>query len=132
MFWLRGVPEIVDVVNVFVRSIAVLTANGKFFACATVAFSERYVPAFNPSEPTGYYMYHQFDTQKFCVLPKDCIYVFCVDLRNSDYFPIQRSLTGLYNRDGVFLLRGRVCVLICNANPVATARLLLHLPPPPI
>jgi len=83
------VPEIVDVVNVFVRSIAVLTANGKFFACATVAFSERYVPAFNPSEPTGYYMYHQFDTQKFCVLPKDCIYVFCVDLRNSDYFPIQ-------------------------------------------
>jgi len=34
-------------------------------------------------------------------------YVFCVDLRtNSDYFPIQHQLTGLYNRDGVCLLRG--------------------------
>ena len=29
-------------------------------------------------------------TQQFCVLPTQCIYVFCVDLRtNSDYFPIQ-------------------------------------------
>ena len=26
----------------------------------------------------------------FCVLPTQCIYVFCVDMRtNSDYFPIQ-------------------------------------------
>jgi len=33
-------------------------------------------------------------------------YVFCVDLRtNSDYFPIQRWLTGFYNRDGVFTAR---------------------------
>jgi hypothetical protein len=33
--------------------------------------------------------------------------MFCVDLRaNSDYFPIQHLLTGLYNRDGVCLLRG--------------------------
>jgi len=29
-------------------------------------------------------------SQKFYVLPAECIYVFCVDLRtNSDYFPIQ-------------------------------------------
>jgi len=41
-------------------------------------------------EPSGYYMYHQFNIQQFCVLPTQCIYVFCVDLRtNSDYFPIQ-------------------------------------------
>ena len=74
----------------FFRSIAVLAASGKFLGCATVAFSERYVPAFNPSEPSGYYVYHQFNTQKFYVLPTQCIYVFCVDLRtNSDYFPIQ-------------------------------------------
>jgi hypothetical protein len=52
-------------------------------------------------------MYHQFNTQQFYVLPTQCIYVFCVDLRtNSDYFPIQHYLTGLYNRDGVCLLRG--------------------------
>jgi len=30
------------------------------------------------------------------VLPTQCIYVFCVDLRtNSDYFPIQHWLTDL-------------------------------------
>jgi hypothetical protein len=33
---------------------------------------------------------HQFNIQQFSVLPTQCIYVFCVDLRtNSDYFPIQ-------------------------------------------
>ena len=32
----------------------------------------------------------QFTIQQFYVLPTQCIYVFCVDLRtNSDYFPIQ-------------------------------------------
>jgi hypothetical protein len=39
---------------------------------------------------SGHYMYHQFNIQQFYVLPTQCIYVFCVDLRtNSDYFPIQ-------------------------------------------
>jgi hypothetical protein len=46
-----------------------------------------YVPAFNPSEPSGHYMYHQFNIQQFCVQPTQCIYAFCMDLRtNSDYF----------------------------------------------
>ena len=32
----------------------------------------------------------RFDIQQFYVLPTQCIYVFCVDLRtNSNYFPIQ-------------------------------------------
>jgi len=44
----------------------------------------------NPLKPTGYFMYRQFNIHKFCVLPTQCIYVFCVDLRtNSDYFPRQ-------------------------------------------
>jgi len=35
-------------------------------------------------------MYCQFNIQQFYVLPTQCIYVFCVDLRtNRDYFPIQ-------------------------------------------
>jgi hypothetical protein len=47
-----------------------------------------------------------FNTHKFHVLPTQCIYVFCVDLRtNSDYFPKQHYLTGLYNRHGVFTAR---------------------------
>ena len=41
-------------------------------------------------QPSGHYMYRQFNIQQFYVLPTQCIYVFCVDLRtNSDYFPIQ-------------------------------------------
>jgi hypothetical protein len=37
----------------------------------------------------GNWMYHPLQPQLY-VLPTQCIYVFCVDLRtNSDYFPIQ-------------------------------------------
>jgi len=44
---------------------------------------------FNPLKPSGHYMYRQFSIQQFYVLPTQCIYVFCVDLRtNSHYFPI--------------------------------------------
>jgi len=39
-------------------------------------------------------MYRQFNIQQFYVLPTQCIYVFCVDLRtNSHYFPTHQ-LTG--------------------------------------
>jgi hypothetical protein len=39
---------------------------------------------------SGPYMYRQFNIQQFYVVPTQCIYVFCVDLRtNSHYFPIQ-------------------------------------------
>ena len=41
-------------------------------------------------------MYRQFNIQQFYVLPTQCIYVFCVDLRtNSNYFPVRHQLTGL-------------------------------------
>jgi len=40
--------------------------------------------------PSGHYMYREFNIQQFYVLPTQCIYVFCVDLRTKgDYFPIQ-------------------------------------------
>ena len=42
-----------------------------------------------PLKYGGNYIYRQFNIQQFYVLPTQCIYVFCVDLRtNSDYFPI--------------------------------------------
>jgi len=54
---------------------------------------------FNPLNPSGYYMYQQFNIRQFYVLPTLCIYVFCADLRKtSDYFPIQHKLTGFYNQ----------------------------------
>ena len=59
-------------------------------------------------------MYHQFNIQQFYVLPTQCIYVFCVDLRtNSYYFPIQHYLTGFYNRD---LTLYSPVVTICTAS----------------
>ena len=37
---------------------------------------------------SGHYMYRHFNIQQFYILPTQCIYVFCVDLRtNSDLFP---------------------------------------------
>jgi hypothetical protein len=62
-------------------------------------------------------MYHQFNIQQFYVLPTQCVYVFCVDLRtNSHYFPIQNKLTGFYNPDAVCLLRGTNWAFICNSD----------------
>ena len=54
--------------------------------------------------------------------------MFCVDLRTiSDYFPIQHYLTGLYNRNGVCLLRGTDWVLKYNFHLKSiTALLLFH------
>jgi hypothetical protein len=61
-------------------------------------------------EPSGNYMYRQFNIQQFYVLPyTDCIYVFCVDLRtNSDFFSsMQQQLMGFYNRSRECFLRGK-------------------------
>ena len=53
----------------------------------------------------------------FYVLPTQCIYVFCLDLRtNSDYFTVQHWLGGFYNRDGVCLLRGTDWIFIHNST----------------
>jgi hypothetical protein len=44
----------------------------------------------NRLKPSGYYKYRLFNIHEFYVLPTQCIYVFCVDLRtNSDYFTVQ-------------------------------------------
>ena len=87
------------------------------FICVLFNFSSKYVffrpvdttkaKSINYLKPSGQYIYHQLNIKKFYILPTQCIYVFCVDLRtNSDYFPIQHWLVGFYNRDGVCLLRG--------------------------
>jgi hypothetical protein len=44
----------------------------------------------HPQSPVVTARTARFNTQQFYVLPTECVYVFCVDLRtNSDYFPIQ-------------------------------------------
>jgi uncharacterized cysteine cluster protein YcgN (CxxCxxCC family) len=66
-----------------------LRTNSDYFPIhhQLTGFSNR----FKPLKPSGHYMYRQFNIQQFYVLPTECIYVFCVDLRtNSDYFPIQQ------------------------------------------
>jgi len=48
-------------------------------------------------------MYHQFNIQQFYVLPTQCIFVFCVDLRtNSHYFP--------YNINWLLFITNTQCV----------------------
>ena len=45
---------------------------------------------FNYVSSSDYFTYGHFKLQQFYVLPTQCIYVFCVDLRtNSDYFAVQ-------------------------------------------
>ena len=60
-------------------------------------------------------MYRQFNIQQFYVLPTQCIYVFCVDLRT--YLPLfpYTALTGFCNRDGECLLRGTDLIFMCNS-----------------
>jgi hypothetical protein len=41
MFWLRSVTILSDVVVILLSSIVVLTPNGIFFSCVSIAFSER-------------------------------------------------------------------------------------------
>ena len=63
-------------------------------------------------------MYRQFNIQQFYILPTQCVYLFCVDLRtNSDYFTVQHWLVGFYNRYVVCLLRGTFYILR-SANTV--------------
>jgi len=50
-------------------------------------------------------MYHQVYVQKFYILPIQCMYVFCVDLKQK-LFPCRALTDWLYNRDGMCLLRG--------------------------
>jgi hypothetical protein len=49
-----------------------------------------------------------YDIHNFCVLPTQCVYVFCADLRtNSDLCHLQYKLIGFYNRAGKRLQRGK-------------------------
>jgi len=46
--------------------------------------------SYQPLQPSGYLCTARFNMHKFYILPTQCIYGFCVDLRtNSDYFPMQ-------------------------------------------
>ena len=60
----------------------------------------------------------------FYVLPTQCIYVFCVDLRtNSDYFTVQHWLVGFYNSSGGIVLPCPIqSVCQRNAPTLATRR----------
>jgi hypothetical protein len=58
---------------------------------------------------------------KFYVLPTQCIYVFCVDLRtNSDYFPIQYLLDFITEMEYVY------CAVRAGSLNIAQVNLHLH------
>ena len=59
-----------------------------------------------------------FITEGSNVLPTQCIYVFCADLRtNSNYFLIQYWLIGFCKRDGLCLLRGTDLIFLRRSLP---------------
>jgi hypothetical protein len=80
-----------------------IEGKSRFHAINTI-----FINLYNPVVTSIHYMYHQFNMNKFYVLPKNSIFMLCLDLRtNSDYFSIQNLLVSFYNRGGVCLLRGR-------------------------
>jgi len=75
----------------------------------------------------------RFNIQQFHVLPTQCNYVFCEDLKsNSDYFPLHNKLIGFYNRDGMCLLLGRDWIFknyrgnVCFGAQIIGRQLVLH------
>jgi hypothetical protein len=89
----------------------------------------------NLLKPIGYVMHQRFNIQQLYSLPT--LYVFCIYLRtNSDFFPIQHKLIGIYNRDEKCLLRGMNWVLkavcasslkgSCNIQSVKFIRVEYH------
>jgi len=55
---------------------------------------------YNPLQPTGHYIYHQFNIQQFHVLPTQCIYVFlCGSENKQQLFPYRTLTDGFYNTD---------------------------------
>jgi hypothetical protein len=69
----------------------------------------------------------RFSAHKSYVLPTQCIYVFCMDLRtNTDYFSTQYQLTGFYYRDGECSQRGTDWILIYRMSTNYRRILLRH------
>jgi len=71
-------------------------------------------------------MYRQFNIQQFYVLPTQCIYVFCVDLRTkSDYFllhrfnPLKSSGHYMYRRFNIqqFYVLPKHCIYVFCVDP---------------
>jgi len=78
----------------------VCTVQSGIGNCESSATAVEGIVCLNAVKPSGYYMYRQFNIQKFYVLIPYIIYVLCVDLRtNSYYFHIQHKMTGFYKRD---------------------------------
>jgi hypothetical protein len=69
-------------------------------------------------------MYHQFNIQQLYVLPTQCIYVFCVDLRtNGDYFRIQCWFQNPHSEPWTFnIVRGLNDSCSLQTYAVATSR----------
>jgi len=63
---------------------------------------------------SGHYMYRQFNIKKFYVLPTQCIYVFCVDLRKT-------AIISLYNINWLFFITETECVYCAVRTGYLTA-----------
>jgi hypothetical protein len=68
-------------------------------------------------QPSGHYMYHQFNIQQLYVLSTQCIYVcLCGSENKQRLFPYTALTDWFYNRDGECLLRGTDWVFVCDSG----------------
>ena len=95
-----GISELVNTSKCFALSCQQLHearrlpfAISNVYFCSTdrlASYTEHLGMSFNFLMPSGHYTYHQFNIQQSYILPTQCTYVFCVDLRTkSNYFPLQ-------------------------------------------
>ena len=66
-------------------------------------------------------MYRQFNIQQFCVLPTQCICVFCVDLRTNNDFSLSLLLYSCALKQAVRLGFPRNSQLLCSVTLRSTA-----------
>ena len=87
--FIRQDPPLVLLWSLYVPPVVTIcTASGHYMYRTVVTICTAQWSLYVPH--SGHYMYRQLNIKQFYVLPPQCIYVFCVDLRtNSDCFPIQ-------------------------------------------
>jgi hypothetical protein len=68
------------------------------------------------SNPSGYYMYCQFNIHKFYVRPTQCICVLCGSENKQRLFPYAASTGGLCNQDSVYCATEYSSAIHVNIN----------------
>ena len=110
--WISEQTAIISLYNI--NWLVFITETASVYCAVRTGCCNIIQPLDDPLKPSGHYMYHQFNIQQLHVLPTQCIYVFCVDLRtNSDCFTIQHYWL-IFITQTECLLRGTYRIFTCS------------------